>query len=140
MLWQTLLFWLVFTAALAIPQGLLMPVFRLFAPESREAKTIDFALHKLLTVAYFLPVAWMWNWQALVIALVVRFAAFDPLVNWAAKDPIFYVGSTANTDKILRKTAALLGIPATVLSAILRVLGFVVLAVAMWKYCAKVIL
>jgi hypothetical protein len=86
-------------------QGRLMPAIRR-TPPGEEAQEQDNALHKVGTLAYFLPIAFaapaLWLVSAL-IALASRAALFDFVLNRAARRPAFEVGQTAFIDKWLRK-------------------------------------
>lgn len=105
-----------------------MPAIRR-TPPGAEASEQDNALHKVGTLAYFLPIALtpsLWLFSTLV-ALAARVGLFDFVLNTAARRPAFEVGQTALTDRWLRKLA-----PAHPerLSAALRLAASVALATA----------
>jgi hypothetical protein len=129
------LYWVSFTVLFAAGQGLLLPMLRNFAQHSKEARITDLSLHKIGFVAWLLPALLLPSWLHLAIALLVRVAVFDIVLNYAAGDKLFNVGQTAKTDKLLQWTAAKLGLSASVLSAILKVISILLLLVVVWKYC-----
>lgn len=122
---RPLLFWPAFCVLLALMQGWLMPAIRR-TPPGEEAKRQAFALHVVGTLAYFLPWALTPTALSLVLACAARLL-FDPVLNAAAGSPLFYVGRTAFSDRLLRKLA---GNSAPLLSAALRVLALA--GVAIW--------
>ena len=108
------LFWPIFTALLAVGQGLLLPTLRL-TPPGDEAKRQAFALHWLLLAGWAWPL-WLLpgSWP---VAAACRALLFDVLINVASGKPAFYVGKTAATDKAMQAVAARLGWPADRLRA-----------------------
>lgn len=129
-----LLFWPALCIALAGGQGWLLPAIRRTPPGTTEANQQAMALHWLPSAAYFLPLflcpasVALWQWG--LLAFAVRVALFDPVLNYFAGKPLFYVGFTAQSDKLLRTLA---GSRATILSAVLRVVA--VLGVAAVLVC-----
>jgi hypothetical protein len=106
-------------------QGRVMPAIRR-TPPGEEASEQDNALHKVGTLAYFLPVAltpalWL---PAGLIALASRAALFDVVLNKAARRPAFEVGQTAATDRFLRRLSPT---HPERLSAILRIVAALLL-------------
>jgi len=103
--WPALLFFL------AYPQGVLMPAVRR-TPPGPEATSQARALHLGLVLAYFLPLVLVAVFARphlplhAVVAVLVRLAGFDPILNHYAGDESFHVGQTATTDKLLRKLSA----------------------------------
>jgi hypothetical protein len=122
----SIIFWFAACFLVAFPQGRLMPAIRR-TPPGPEAKRQDTALHLWLLLAYFAPLALRPTWIDLGAALLVRAIAFDMFLNLGEGTPLFAVGSTATTDKLLRKIA-----PTNPerLSAILRVGAAFLLACA----------
>ena len=54
-----------------------------------------------------------------MLAALVRAGLFDPVLNLTKSDPLFLVGTSAATDRMINRTAGILGIsPATVSVAI----------------------
>lgn len=104
------LFWPALLFFLAYPQGVLMPAVRRTPPGS-EATAQARALHLGLLLAYFLPLALIALFDRshlllnVAVAVLVRVAGFDPILNYYAGDPAFHVGQTAATDKFLRRLA-----------------------------------
>ena len=119
-----LLFWPALCIALAGGQGWLLPAIRRTPPGTTEANQQALALHWLPSAAYFLPLflcpasVALWQWG--LLAFAVRVALFDPVLNYFAGKPLFYVGFTAHTDRLLRTLA---GSRADMLSAGLRVVA-----------------
>ena len=111
------LFWPLFTAFLAVGQGLLLPTLRSVAAGSPEATRNNFALHGLLLAAWAWPL-WLLpgSWP---VALACRALLFDPLINIASGKPAFYVGKTAVSDKALQAVATKTGLGADRLRAVL---------------------
>ncbi len=104
------IFWPALLFFLAYPQGVLMPAVRR-TPPGPEAIRQARALHLGLVLAYFLPLALVAVFARphlplhAVVAVLVRLAGFDPILNHYAGSPAFHVGETAATDKLLRKLA-----------------------------------
>lgn len=107
MTWQ-LIYWPAAIVLLAWAQGWLMPAIKR-TPPGPEAKQQDVALHGLLTAAYFL--ALVFQPSAWLVAMLSRLLLFDPVLNLAAGDKVFAVGSTARTDKALRWLAGKMSWP-----------------------------
>lgn len=104
-----LLFWPLLAAAQALSQGALLPAIRR-TPPGPEADAQASALHGWGTVAYGLPmvlIPWLpLPWVAWVgAAFLSRALVFDPVLNKAAGRPVFEVGQTAWSDKLLRRIA-----------------------------------
>ena len=101
-----LLFWPALVLALARLQGPLLPALRR-TPPGDEATAQSRALHGWGSLAYYLPVllvpAGLPGWVWLGTAAMARLVLFDVLLNQAAGDPLFHVGSTAATDRLLRR-------------------------------------
>jgi hypothetical protein len=127
------LFWIAFTALFALMQGFLIPTLRR-TPPSKEAKLHDLALHKIGFIVWLLPVLFIPVWWHLGIALLVRVVFFDIALNIGAGDPVFNVGRTAKTDKLLQKIASFFGITPDTLSAVIKMLFFVVLCVIVYIF------
>jgi|GEM_PF-2774467 len=103
------LYWLPAVLLMATGQGLLLPAIRRTEPGA-EAKRQAFALHWLLTAAYYAPLALApRTWSAAVLARVLL---FDPVLNLAAGDHAFAVGQTAASDRALQWVALRVGWPA----------------------------
>jgi len=85
---------------MATMHGLLIPTLRRPC-NAALAKVHDCALHRVGVAAWLVPLAFAPSWMALFIALTVRFAFFDIVLNLAAGDKVFYVGRTAKTDQAL---------------------------------------
>lgn len=86
-------------------QGILTKLFRQYVPP-KEQELINLALHKALPICYALfviSVARYAGGEYLAIGLLVRIGLFDPVLNWAKRDPLFAVGSSATLDKLLRR-------------------------------------
>ena len=103
-----LLFWPVFLALFASGQGLIMAAIRR-TPPGDEAQQQAFALHWLFTAVYFLPFFLKPQAVPLLLWMVVGFGlrviAFDVVLNYFSGYPAFAVGSTAATDRLIRKLA-----------------------------------
>ncbi|MBX0290946.1 hypothetical protein K3G63_10880 [Hymenobacter sp. HSC-4F20] len=97
-----LLFWPVFVALLAFMQGRLLPAIRR-TPPGKEAAEQDFALHRVGTFLYGLPLFLVPTWPHLIAAILSRLLLFDVVLNLAARRPAFEVGQTALWDKLLRR-------------------------------------
>ena len=117
------LYWPAAVLLMAAAQGLLMPAIRR-TPPGPEAKRQAFALHVLLTVLYFLPIALVialdcvTPFNAIAAAIAARLLLFDPVLNLAAGDAAFAVGQTAATDRALQWLAARVGWPASRVRAV----------------------
>jgi len=91
----------------ATAQGKLGLLNRQFVPPA-AAPQVDLPLHKLYPACYAvlaLPLAYFAGWHWLVVAGLLRLALFDVVLNAAKSDPLFAVGSSAWTDKAIRKLA-----------------------------------
>lgn len=110
-------YWPAAVLLMAWAQGLLMPAIRL-TPPGAEAKRQAFALHGLLTAAYFLPLVGVLclaphhSITHGIIAVLARLLLFDPVLNLAAGDKAFAVGRTAASDRALQWLALRVGWPA----------------------------
>lgn len=103
----------------AVLQGRLTLRNRKFVPMS-EQKGINLDLHVIspaLYVLYIYSVADL-DWRLWLLAVVLRLGLFDPILNKVKGDPLFAVGSSALTDRLLRKLA---GVRASWLSGAVRV-------------------
>jgi len=127
------LFWVAFTALFALMQGFLIPALRR-TPLGKEANLHDFALHKLGFIVWIMPVLFLPNWLHLVVALVVRVVFFDIALNIGAGDPVFYVGKTAKTDKVLQSIAAKTRLTPDTLSVFIKLLFFLLLCVGLYLF------
>lgn len=97
-----LLYWPAAVLLMAISQGLLLPAIRR-TPPGDEAQRQAFALHWLLTLGYFLPLAFApATW---LVALLSRVVFFEVTLNLFSGQPAFYVGQTALRDRLLRRLA-----------------------------------
>jgi len=105
------LYWPAAAALMAWAQGLLMPAIRR-TPPGGEARRQAFALHWLLTGAYFLPLVLAPSLLGGGVALAARLLLFDPALNLAAGDRPFAVGQTAASDRALQWVALRVGWPA----------------------------
>lgn len=91
----------------ATAQGKLGLLNRAYVPPA-AAPQVDLPLHKLYPACYAvlaLALAYFAGWHWLVVAGLLRLALFDPILNAAKSDPPFAVGSSAATDKFLRRLA-----------------------------------
>jgi hypothetical protein len=127
------LFWVAFTALFALMQGFLIPTLRR-TPPGKEAQLHDFALHKLGFIVWLMPVLFLPNLLHLVIALLVRVIFFDIALNIGAGDPVFNVGKTAKTDKVLQSIAAKTRITPDTLSAFIKMFFFLLLCVGLYLF------
>jgi hypothetical protein len=98
----SLLYWPAAVLLLAWAQGKLLPAIRR-TPPGREAQLQALALHYILGAYYllalvFVPTAWL-------VALLSRLLLFDPVLNASAGEPVFAVGNTALTDRVIRQAA-----------------------------------
>jgi hypothetical protein len=114
------LYWPASVLLMAVGQGLLLPAIRR-TPPGPEAKRQSFALHGVLTAAYFLPL--LLAPGTCLEAVLSRLLLFDPAINLAS-------GANALTDRDLRWLAAQLSWPPErvrlvvwVLSLLLATLG-----------------
>lgn len=90
----------------AVLQGRLTLRNRQYVPPS-EQKGINLDLHVLSPALYALytyAVADL-DWRLWLLALALRLGLFDPVLNLVKGDPLFAVGSSALTDKLLQKLA-----------------------------------
>ena len=127
-----LLFWVVNCGLTAFVQGRILPAVRRTPYGTIEQKEQDIALHYVGGFLYFWPLLFTPNWLALTVALGLRVLLFDVVLNKAAGDAPFNVGKTARTDKMLRKIAVLVNLPASYISALIRLLAFLLLAVVVY--------
>jgi len=127
------LYWPAAVLLMAWGQGLLMPAIRR-TPPGAEAGRQAFALHWLLTTAYFLPLGLApHTWPAAVLARVLL---FDPVLNLAAGDRPFAVGRTAASDRALQWVALRVGWPADRVRLVVWLLSVVAacyLLIVNWK-------
>lgn len=89
----------------ATAQGKLGLLNRAYVPPA-AAPQVDLPLHKLYPACYavlVLALACFVGWQWVIVGLLLRIALFDPVLNAAKSDPLFAVGSSAATDKLLRR-------------------------------------
>jgi len=114
-------------------QGFLIPTLRR-TPPGKEANLHDFAMHKLGFIVWLMPVLFLPNLLHLAIALVVRIVFFDIALNIGAGDPVFNVGNTAKTDKIIQSIAPRLGGTAASFSAGIKLLFFLLLCVGLYLF------
>ena len=103
----TYLYWPIAVALTGIAQGCLLPTLRTVPATSGEAQRNNFALHYLLTAAYFLPLllvpaAWP-------MALGARLLFFDLCINAFSGKTLFYVGNTSAFDRALQWLAGKTG-------------------------------
>jgi hypothetical protein len=124
--WLATAYWPAAAGLIAYGQGVLMPAIRR-TPPGPEAKRQAFALHWVLTDAYFLPVvlapaSWL-------TAGLARLLLFDRTLNLGAGDKLFAVGQKAGSDRALQRLAQRVGWPAERVRAVLWV---VCLAAAAW--------
>lgn len=131
--WLLLLFWIAFTALFAHGQGLLIPWFKQVSEGSTMAKKHSFALHGVFVAVWMFPISpWCliipW-WQVCTMAILVRFAMFDVVLNYAAEYAPFHVGQTAKTDRLLQWIAAKIGVSASVVNAVLKLFSLLFLLV-----------
>lgn len=138
----TAAFFLAFTYLMAWGQGWLMPALRLTPDNTRASDRQKFALHWILGAVWFLPVLpfvfYFRSWEPLAIAGLVRFILFDPVLNYHEgnpETPVFAVGESANTDKLIRWLAGIFGRSPSVVSAILRIAGILLLGVGVLVFC-----
>lgn len=126
----TVAFWLAFTGLFAYGQGLLMPAIKRTEPGA-EAKRQAFALHWVFGAVWALPILLAWHythrWELAAIAVLVRVAFFDVLLNKAEGSFPFAVGNTAKSDRLLRWISGKTGIPVTYLNAVLKAFSLVFL-------------
>jgi hypothetical protein len=116
------LYWPAAVLLMALGQGLLLPAIRR-TPPGPEAKRQSFALHIVLTAAYFLPLVLApGTWLEAVLS---RLLLFDPAINLASGVKVFAVGKTAVTDQALRWLAARLSWPPEQLRLVEWVVGLV---------------
>jgi hypothetical protein len=91
----------------AIAQGKLGLLTRAYVPPTAQAD-VNLPLHKLYPACYgvlALVLAYWAGWHVLLVAVALRLALLDPVLNATKSDPLFAVGSSAATDKLLRKWA-----------------------------------
>ncbi len=128
-----LLWWVVFTGLMAWGQGWLMPAIKRTDNHTPESDRQKFALHWILGTVWALPAVLLLpfylHWEPVVIALLIRFICFDVVLNYTEGTTVFAVGESANTDKLLRKIAGVISIPVAYLSALFRLLAFLLLVV-----------
>jgi hypothetical protein len=119
--WLTYTYWPAAVVLMAWAQGWLMPAIRR-TPPGAEARLQAFALHWLLTACYFLPLSLAPSLLGIGVALSCRLLLFDPVLNLAAGDIVFAVGSTAKTDRAIRWASNKLGMEPEHLRCILWVI------------------
>lgn len=110
----------------AVLQGRLTLRNRRYVPMS-EQKAINLDLHIIsptLFVLYTYAVAGL-DWRLWLLALVLRLGLLDPVMNKVKGDPLFAVGSSALTDRLLRTLA---GARASWLSGAVRLAAVAVAA------------
>jgi hypothetical protein len=128
------LYWPAAVLLMAVGQGLLLPAIRRTPPGS-EAKRQSFALHWVLTAVYFLPLVLApGTWLEAVLS---RLLLFDPALNLASGAKAFAVGTTALTDRALRKLAARLSWPPERLRLVVWVGSLVACLLTLWNYSIK---
>ncbi|MBJ6145755.1 hypothetical protein [Hymenobacter sp. BT559] len=120
------IYWPAAVLLMALGQGLLLPAIKR-TPPGPEAKRQSFALHYVLTAAYFLPLVLApGTWLEAVLS---RLLLFDPVINLASGGKVFAVGATAATDRALRWLAARLSWPPERLRLVVWVVS---LAISCW--------
>lgn len=67
----------------------------------------------------------MTSLYALVLAALVRAGLFDPVLNLTEGDPLFLVGTSALTDRVINKAAGILGISPATVSGAIRILSLI---------------
>ena len=95
---------------------------RLYIPAS-EQPAINTDLHLLAPLLYTLLLLTLWllaGWVWPVAGVLLRGGLFDPIMNIRRRDPLFFVGTSAQLDRLLRTLA---GSRADILSAGLRVVA-----------------
>jgi len=106
----------------AYAQAHITMLFRLYVPPAHQ-ELINQVLHRAIPLLYVLltvAVCRGW-WPGYVVALLVRVALFDPVLNLVKGDFLFYVGSSAWLDKTLRQLTPESG--GELASVLLRVLA-----------------
>ena len=97
-----LLFWPLLAVLTAFVQAVLMPAIKRTMPGS-EAKRQAFALHIVGTAVYLVPL--LLAPAGWVVALLARALFFDPVLQLTQGLPVFGVGYTAASDRLLRWAA-----------------------------------
>ena len=106
---------------------------RLYVPPS-EQPAINRDLHLLAPLLYTLLLLALWllaGWQWAVVGALLRVGLFDIILNLRKGDPLFFVGYTAHTDRLLRTLA---GSRADILSAGLRVVALAAAGAVLFVY------
>ena len=135
-----------FTLTEGVRQGVLTWLLREFVPMEYRGKSliprINFALHYLGVALYavFAYAVGGVTWQTAVAAVLIRVALSDPALNFTRNrvtavvgsgevTPLFVLGTSSTTDKVLHAIAKLLRINGSLLSGILRVLALAAVVV-----------
>lgn len=124
---------LAFVAIDALVQGGITLRNRLYVPLA-EQTAVNTDLHLLAPLLYTLLLVTMWllvGWQWAAAGALLRIGLFDPIMNIRRRDPLFFVGYTAQLDRLLRTLA---GSRATILSAGLRVLALLASGAVLFVY------
>lgn len=117
-----------YTLCDAVAQGTLNLINRQYVPMSEQPRR-NFALHGCYGVCYVLlaisvAVATA-SFYVLLVAFLVRAGLFDVVLNLTKHDPLFSVGTSATTDKLVNRAAGLLRTSPAIISGGLRVLCMV---------------
>jgi hypothetical protein len=138
MTWQ-LLYWPLAIVLQAWATGWLIPAIRR-TPPGAEAKRQDVALHIMLAASYVLPLLLLTQLDLpgklvaahALVAGGARLLLFDPVLNLAAGDIVFAVGSTAKTDQTIRWASNKLGMEPEHLRFLLWLMCLIAVIILYW--------
>ncbi len=102
--WLPYALWPALAAGSALMQGLVLPAIKR-TPPGPEAQRQHIGLHWVGLLVYGLPWLFAPTWPLLADAALSRALLFDPVLQATQGLPLFGVGYTALTDKLLRKVA-----------------------------------